>query len=162
GLTSLPFEVHPFILLWPGKRRGPCQARCVAFGLLYHSRGRVLDSPLRDSGKRIRAASTSGNRTSEAGVAKVVPAFGVHVFGPALVKDAGVLLRAGDIGSPGAREHIQALLMAGALVVVVGTATRDGAAAGVGGIIPVLSVVLLRHAGGAGVADLVMTQHLLH
>src|SRR5204862_5711705 len=53
-------------------------------------------------------------------------------------------------------------LEAEALLVAVGVTPRDGPAAGGMRIVPVFHVVLLGHAGGTGIADVVVAQEVLY
>src|SRR5438552_14422494 len=91
---------------------------------------------------------------------QLVPAVGLHELGPAAVEIARRLLAGAHIGDVDDLARDPKPLPfeifdrgADALLVSVGMAARDRAAAGGMRVIPVFHVVLLGHAARAGIAD---------
>src|SRR5262249_6927475 len=99
---------------------------------------------------------------------ELVPALGFHKFGPAAVEIAeGVLARfgLGDVhhraGDAQALRLVIRDLVTETLLIAVGVASRDRAAAGGVRVVPVLHVVLLGHPAGAGITDVIVAQEIL-
>src|SRR6185312_458480 len=99
---------------------------------------------------------------------EVAPASRRHELAPAPIEVARRLLarlHLGDVDDP--PRHLEPLIFetvdrgAAPLLVIVGIAPRDRAAAGGMGVVPVFHVVLLGHPGRPGVADVVVAQELL-
>src|SRR5262249_22304449 len=97
-----------------------------------------------------------------------VPTVGCHEFGPAAVEVSHGLFARLHLGYVDhLARHPQSLIFvvahrgAVALVVIVGVAAGDRAAAGGVRVVPILHVALLGHAAGAGIADVVVAQEFL-
>src|SRR5487761_1368396 len=90
------------------------------------------------------------------------PIVGVHELGPALVEGARILLGAVAPGVAAGNECVVlVLLRAEAGLIVIGISPRDGAAARHRRVAPILHVVLLGHAGGPGISDIIAAQEPL-
>src|SRR5260370_4102894 len=97
-----------------------------------------------------------------------MPAVGFHELGPAPVEVAQIVLAGfclADVHDrPGNTQPLPFIFLgleAETLLVAVGVAPRDRPAAGGMRVVPVFHVVLLGHAGGAGIADVVIAQEIL-
>src|SRR6266446_4860078 len=168
-----------------GARARPGRSRCIrhppAFGsrVIPGTRGTPDRTPHRRRSTRSRAQTpgeaprASVSRRSSRAPApprrQVVPALGVHELRPAAVEVPEVVLarpRLGDVHHRARDAEAVPLvvldLVAQALLVAVGVAPRDGAAAGRVRVVPVLHVVLFRQSGGPGIADVVLAQEVLH
>src|SRR5262245_34264302 len=125
------------------------------------ARSRTLTGPLIPQSSFRRLALMAPGR-------ELRPVVGLHELGPAAIEVAHRLLARLHLGEVDhLARHAEPLIGivghggAATLVVVVGIAPGDRAAARRMGVVPVFHVVLLGHAGRAGVADVIVAQELL-